>query len=110
MLDRREGAKRTTCIHKHKDAATKSRNPYLVGASSLQVATTPPSPTAANRSPLGANRTAAALPQLASLRGSSLMKFTKVQEKHWRNIEAHSGSHENGRTFNERTWVQLWST
>ena len=41
---------------------------FLLGASRRQVATTPPSPTAAKRSPLGANRTAAALPQLASLR------------------------------------------
>lgn len=40
----------------------------LLGASRRQVATTPPSPTAAKRSPLGAKRTAAALPQFASLR------------------------------------------
>jgi hypothetical protein len=40
----------------------------LLGASRRQVATTPPSPTAANRSPLGAQRTDAARPQLASLR------------------------------------------
>lgn len=39
----------------------------LVGASRRHVATTPPSPTAAKRSPLGAKRTAVALPQLASL-------------------------------------------
>ena len=43
----------------------------LVGASRRQMATTPPCPTAANLSPLGANRTAAALPQFASLQQNS---------------------------------------